>query len=124
MIEKTGVKFSGAQDQKTFKFELELSADVDTKSSSFAAHAREVEILLKKEKPAWWNHLLKDKNKYKQQCQIDWAHFKTEDDDEEENAGKGYDGKFGRGGVCFSQPHSTAASASPHPHPTTDRLTH
>jgi hypothetical protein len=51
-----------------------------------------VEILLKKEKAGWWSHLLKDKNKYKQQCQVDWAHFKSEDDDEEEAAGKGFDG--------------------------------
>ena len=72
-----------------------------------------MEILLKKEKAGWWNHLLKDNKKYKQQCQIDWAHFRSEDDDEEEAAGKGYGGQFGRGGgVRAAPPHAMPSRAS------------
>jgi hypothetical protein len=76
-LDKESAKFWGVQGAKKFEFALDLNAAIDAKNSSWAAKTLATEILLKKEKAAWWPHILKDKNKYKQQCQIVRMHSHT-----------------------------------------------
>jgi len=130
-IKSNGVSFRGTSNKKEYGVDLELHADVDEKASSFAVKPRVTEVLLKKAPPAapapaaaeekkdakpakkpekkssYWPQLLKDKNRYKQQCQIDWSRWVDEDEEgsgggragmEDFDFGRGFGGMGGMGG--------------------------
>jgi hypothetical protein len=79
------VKFSGSQGDKNFELDFKLFKKVNVQASSWAAKAREIEILLQKadECKGWWNQLLADKNQYKGRCKIDWDLWHDEDESKE-----------------------------------------
>jgi len=94
MTEDT-LKYSAVEGTKTWSLDMKFLKKIDSSTSTWAAKARNVEVLIKKteETKGWWNQLLADKNAYKGRVKIDWDLWHDEDEEKE------MPNQFGQGGM-------------------------
>jgi len=106
-----GMIFSGTAGGSLYKADAALFGGVDVAQSQWDVHGRDIQAMVMKSSPAWWDRLFAvSKAKIKAKC--DWDKWKDEDDEEEDNEDFGSFG--GERGVDSGVAAAAAAAATTH----------
>uniref|UniRef100_A0A915E6B9 CS domain-containing protein n=1 Tax=Ditylenchus dipsaci TaxID=166011 RepID=A0A915E6B9_9BILA len=107
-VHEDSFKIKGTKGDEQYEADLQLYGKLKGYERRQVATDRRIELVIPKETAEWWPHLLKGKTKISW-IKVDFDKWKDEDEEKEE-ADKGFGGNLGSGGMNFTQFSSNVAN--------------